>query len=281
MIPLGTGDIPTTATELSSRIESGVRDLLGLEVASPLSIETAVSSPDDIDLISIDATGASLATIPDDAGASRRFVEPATLGPAFVHRMTVVASPMNVLGLPVTLRAEMSNLNGTWSRADRAELWILPAEPARDRPVGGSATLSLAVVDIERFVHDQLADQLRSRGFKLASLDLDISQAGPNGVRVEGLATVKKSILSAKVTVTGTGTLDDQLALHITDVAVSSPNAMVNAMIAPFMGPIEKWNGRVIPLADYAIAGVRVQSARLTVGDAVEIHTTLGSDASV
>jgi hypothetical protein len=273
MIPLGSGEIPTTVGELTDRITAGIRAALRLTAPSRLSVESAFDSNTEIGQIAIDATGAFVTSIPEgvpDTGTP--------IGQVFVRRVQLVASPIRVLDLPVAVSGELEDLHANWSRTGSGDLWLTPNEPSADRPTTGHGTATIATADIERVAHDLLAAQLRSRGFQLKSFDLAVTQAGPNGVRIEGHATVGKSFLSAKVTVTGTGTLDDQLALHVTDVALASPNAMVSAAISPFAGPIEEWNGRVIRLADFVLAGVRVQSAHLRVAHAVEVHVEFGSD---
>jgi hypothetical protein len=275
MIPLGPGALPNTAHELSARIESGIRASLDLAPSAPLRVDSSHVSPAEIAEIAIDATGVAVDAAPGEAPQTGT-----RTGDVVVRRLRLSAAPVHITGMPVTLHAELDNLSGNWAQTAHGDLWITASESPSERPTSGGGTVSVAVADAERFAHDQLAEQLRARGLQLKSFDLAIAKSGPTRLSMTSHATVSKSFLSAKVTATGTGTLDDDLTLRISDAALSSSNAMVSAMIAPFSGMIEKWNGRAIRLADFVFAGITVRSVEVEVGDTVEMRVTLGSTAS-
>jgi hypothetical protein len=270
MIPLGSGPMPSASEELSKRLTGGVRRVLG---STAVAVEAQLRSNALIDEIGVDLTGASLSTLHGDAVGA---IESAT--PATIARLQVVGTPVVIRQLPVTVSATAHDLPVSWKRGSDGVLW-LAAEESRDGADRATASLdaSVEIAAMERAVHSELERRVKNVGFTLKSLTLHVQAVGKRGLSLRADATVAKSFLSAKVTVTGRAAISDSFMLTVSEVELTSGNPIIGALVAPVNSKLHAWNGRRVDLTQYTFAGARLQSLKLTVDSSVRLQAGFGA----
>jgi hypothetical protein len=280
MIPLGHQALPTTTTELGQVIEGGVRRLLRLDAADPIAVHV-LTLPDPhaetgtVQAVHIDLSGAEVSRARDIT--PRTF---ASWEPLLVQNVSVTGSPTIVRSLPVTLRVEANGLPLQQAVAEDGERWIIAdtdEAPAGGRPAAGDLIASAAIADIETVSRAELERIVTAKGFALKKYALAIRPSGSRGVTIEADATVGKSLLSAKVTVTATVRIDDDFTLRISDVALSSGNPIVAALVTPVGARLSPYNGRSFALGEHTFAGARLTSLDLDVDSAIRVTAAFGA----
>jgi hypothetical protein len=76
--------------------------------------------------------------------------------------------------------------------------------------------------------------------------------------------------------VTATIRIDDDLTLRISDVALTSGNPIVAALVTPVAARLTPYNGRSVALGDYSFAGARLTSLDLDAGSSIRVNAAFG-----
>ena len=273
MIPLGPGPVPRTSSELDERLAAGLGRMLTAAHARLVTVESRVGADAAVEHVRIDVTGVDASAARDiDPGAVTSSVA------AIVGALSVVGSPAVVRGLPVQLTAEAQNVPVTWNESADGPLW-LSVEDSADaaRPASARVDASTGVEDIERLVSNELGARLGGMGLALKGLSVDVQAVGARGLDLRSDATVGKSFLSAKVTVTARATVDDALTLTISNVDLTSGNPIVSALVSRADAMLAPWNGRRIDLTRYSFAGARLRDVEVSADDRIRVHAAFGA----
>ncbi|MET0789235.1 MAG: hypothetical protein ABWY33_08335 [Cellulomonas sp.] len=276
-VPFGSAPRPTTDAEIEARVREllarlAQRRARGLEKI----VVTAHLDGADIASLKVDGTGVAVEV---DGPAPERLaaVDVTHREPAVVRSLELVAHPASVAGVPVDVAIAASDLRFAWATSSENRLFLEVQPPSQDEPVVGTARVSAPRKGIDGAARAALADALRSRGFTLTDLDLDLESRGPRELSVRAEARVRKSVVRAAVVVTGVASIDDALVLSVRDAEISSTNPIVGALVAPFRPRIAAVVARTIDLAALLPAGVSVSDVSVVVGpDDVVVSATLG-----
>jgi len=196
--------------------------------------------------------------------------------PATVRALQVSAHPASVLGVPTHVDVAVSDVRFDWVVGADDQLCIEVQPPSDAAPAVGTGRVAAAHRDIVATAHKVLAEVLQTKGFTLTALDLDLQNRGPRALSVRADAKVRRSFLSAGVTVTASASIDHALVLEVRDATVSSSNPLVEGLIAPFRSKVAAEANRTIDLAAALPPGVRVTDVSLAAGDDVVLSVTLG-----
>jgi len=272
MIPLGPGPIPLTSAELRDRLADGLRRTLAPQSAAGFPVDADLVSAQAVAFFRVDITGVDISRAHDVTPRGITQTDAATL-----ESLTVTGLPAMVRGLPVTLTADAANVPFTWVRVGD-DLWVNP-EDGGDQTLPASAHIvaSVEAGQLEQFLRAEIEQRVTERGFKLKGFTMDVVAEGPRGVSVRAEATVGKSILSAKVTVTGRAVIDESMTLVLSDIELSSGNPVVSAVIGQVSSRLAPWNDRRIDLASYTFAGARLQHVAVSVDSSVRVAASFGS----
>jgi hypothetical protein len=282
VIPLGPGPVPTSADELGARLGAGLGRVLAHRSGSPVAVSAVPGADGAIDSALVDVTGAD--------ASSARDIDPGPIASSVastVSSLSVAGSPAVVRGLPITLSAEASNVPITWNTTGDGSLWLAVEEPpgaasagaegGAGAPASARVDASAAIADLDRLVAQELSARLGGMGLTLKGSSVSVAAIGTRGLDIRADATVGKSFLSAKATLTARAVVDDSLTLIISDVDLTSGNPLVAAVVSRADSMLAPWNGRRIDLAEYSFAGARLQDVQLSVDNAIRIHARFGA----
>ncbi|WP_108250223.1 hypothetical protein [Planctomonas deserti] len=277
MIPLGPGPVPASADELGARLGAGLGRVLAPASGSPVPVNAEPGADGSISRVAADITGIDASSAKD--------IEPGPIASstrATIEALSLTGSPAVLRGLPVTIAAEAEHVPVTWNTSGDGSLWLAVEDAAtgasgQDAPASARVDVTAAVADLERLVADELSARLGGMGLSLKSLSVAVAALGTRGLDLRADATVGKSFLSAKVTVTGRAQVDEALALTISNVDLSSGNPLVAAVVSRADSMIAPWNGRRIDLATYTFAGARLRDVHVSVDSAIHLHARFGA----
>lgn len=276
-LPFGTAPRPTSDAEIETRVREllarlAQRRVRGLERI----VVTAHLDGADIASLTVDGTGVAIEV---DGPDPERLpaVDVTHREPAVVRTLELVAHPASVAGVPVDVAISASDVRFAWATSSTDQLALEVQPPSPDAPVVGTARVSAPRKGIEGAARAALADALRSRGFTLTDLDLDLESRGPRELSVRAEAKVRKSVVRAAVVVTGVASIDDALVLSVRDAEISSTNPVVGALVAPFRPRIAAAAARRIDIAALLPPGVSVSDISIDVGGGdVVVSATFG-----
>jgi hypothetical protein len=269
LLPLGRAPRPTTDADLAGRVHQAVRDEVGdrLTALDRLRVTTALDGAD-VASLAVDLSGVTARVRTRTPGASRKAWRPDDRRPAepgTVRALRVDAHPVVVEDVPVDVTAEAAGLRFAWVETGDDRLGVAAVEPDGAHPVTGHVRVAVpqdAVVATARRV---LTDELSARGLALASLDVDITSAGPRSVAVRAFARVRKGFLSASVHAVLAADVDDRSVLTVRELDVSSRNPAVAALLVAARRHVDELRGKAFDLTAGLPAGVRLGDLRLDV----------------
>jgi len=271
ILPLGRLPRPSSDDELADRLRTALIAAAGVDADSAQHVRVVASSAgSDVATLHVDLTGVTVS--PREARAARSSSAPfavATRDRAAVRSLRVEAHPVTVVGAAADVQLDVADVPFEWVEGAGGELGLAAVEPDAAHPVSGSARVALPVSQIEAAAERVAAQLAAAQGLRLAKLDLRLSPAGANGVAVVVDAQVKKSLLSATVEATMTAEVDDALGVTLHDVAVSSRNPVVAALLVAARSRVERFDGRRFDLVAELPAGIRLADVQVTVGDEV------------
>src|SRR5699024_4742123 len=255
MLPFSPGPVPTTDDELTDRLTSGLLTLLRPEDPARVQVSCTGAAAEHLGTMRIDLSGADLDPVAAEV--------PAAGGtPVTVDRLSLTADP-------VTVRGEQSGLPAAWTTDGAGILWLRPQEHTPVAGSPGQVQVTAEVADLEQAILDTGAPLLAERGLTLTSVRLQVDADGSAVARVRVRAQVRRGILSATVDGRGTASVDESMVLTLSDLSVTSDNALVSMGLAVLGRRLQAWEGRQIDLGTHLVdaLAVREVSMRCTAGE--------------
>jgi hypothetical protein len=266
MIPLGGDRFPTTPAELADALRTALREVVRLPDE-----KAAVSA--DTDRLRIDLSG-RLVTVrempKDPAGVGQ-----AQPGPAF-QSLEVLAHPLNAEGAKLHFDLTAANVQFNYDRS-RTGRPVLTLAAATD----GRFAARIAKADLQALVTAKAREAAQAKGITIERLDFDLTQLGPRSVLLDAKAAVQTKALfktvRGTVTFTGRADVDDRLVARLSGLDVAGEGTMVALAVNLVKGRITALEGKELPLATFALGGVRLRDVRLQVGDELTVTAAFGS----
>ena len=265
MLPFSPGPVPTTDTELTTRLQAGLVQLLRPRAAETVLVSATGASAEHVDAVRIDLSGAETDPVAGE-------VPKAGGTPVSVDRVQLVADPLNVRDVRAQVRGELRRVPAAWVADGAGILWLVPQEDGRPAGAAGSAEgeveVAAQVADLEAGALSLGRPLLAERGFTLTAVQLQVHATGSSRAEVHLRAQVRRGLLSATVEGRGTASVDEALVLTLSGLKVSSANPLVSMGLAMVARHLQAWEGRRIDLGGSLIGGLRVRQ--------VAVHSTGG-----
>ncbi|WP_022916345.1 hypothetical protein [Ruania albidiflava] len=273
MLPFSPGPVPTTDEELTDRLARGLLTVLRPQREDTVRVSCTGTSAEHLAALHLDLDGAQL----DPVAAQ----PPATSGtPVTVDHLTLTAAPVTVRGVRVQVTGELSHLPAAWTTDGAGLLWLLPQEEAAapaERRAAGRVQVVARIADLEEALLHIGGPLLAQRGFTLTGVRLRIEAHGMRTARVHVQAQVRRGILSATVEGRGTASVDEAMLLTLSDLTVSSENALVSMGLAMIGRHLQAWEGRQIDLGAHLVGGLVVGEVDVDVAqDQVSVRARVG-----
>ena len=254
MLPLAGNKPPTNATELADALQQG---LTQHGVTARVTAEgdwPALSS------LAIQLSKVARPTPLQKANGDRTL----TIG-----RFSVTGTPVEVEGVPASVRGEFSDLGCAFGRSGDGP-WQLIVQSAGS----GQLTIEAATSDIEQAVHRIVSELAGKQGATVKNATLNLTALSPRAVKFEVSCTAKVFIATATLTVSGQLEIDNQLNARPSGLTVKG-DGMVASMAQGMIQPrLAEYNDRVIPLGEYMAAGLTVSDLRISTGEKVRLEAT-------
>lgn len=272
MIPLGAGDIPTSSDDVATRVAAAIGSIINSSGRVRPEVDCVMSSPDRIQTLSVDLTSMESAE-----SKTERPTSLTQLGGVVVDNMTVGGDPIVLHGAPVTLKISGKNLPMTWSRDDRGNLWLVPAdERGGEGNASGDFMLAAPIAQIEQAARKIVGDLAVANGAKLKDLKIRVESAGPRSLAVRADIAAAKFMMTAKVQAVAEVSLDDNMNLNIGNLDVTGDGAAGTMVANMLADKLTAFRGRQIALGQYMFAGAALEDVRLEVDDRIRVTARFG-----
>ncbi|HLS65069.1 MAG TPA: hypothetical protein VK060_16920 [Ruania sp.] len=261
MLPFSPGPVPTTDDELTDRLTSGLLTLLRPEDPARVQVSCTGAAAEHLGTMHIDLSGADLDPVAAEV--------PAAGGtPVTVDRLSLTADPVTVRGVRLRVRGELPELPAAWTTDGAGILWLRPQEHTPVAGSPGQVQVTAEVADLEQAILDIGSPLLAERGLTLTSVRLQVDADGSAVARVQVQAQVRRGILSATVDGRGTASVDESMVLTLSDLTVTSDNALMSMGLAVLGRRLQAWEGRQIHLGTHLVGALAVRE--------VSVHSTAG-----
>ena len=268
MIPFGPGPLPTDSAELVERLTRQLADRLRMRPEQVV-VDGELATPAAVERLHLDLSGQSVDVDLDGFDPRKTLGAPDHLtdeSPTHVRTASMTGEPVRVMGAPVSVRVDATQVPATWQRGDDGALWLTPRDEAS--PEGPMTARVVARGDVQaatRAAVTAAQEVARQRGVTLRELQITPTTLGRNHIRVDVLATVAKSILSSKVTARVEVQVDEALVVHVRTLD-ASVGGFLKSIAQPVIDrKLAPWRGRSVPLAEGTFAGARLRSFDLVV----------------
>jgi hypothetical protein len=259
---------PTNNDEFIRALEGGIREVLVFPRDAKI-IHLQGNYPA-FDLLKIDLTGGRIDT-------SRPLPpRPVGVGPP---KPAVTAKSLQIVANPVQLGAgrvkvDMSARGVTlqYDVDSTGRRLLLPASLSE-----GRVMMEISRADLEAIILAGAIAAAEKQGAKVTRLELHLTPRGERSLAIDVRVTAKKMMMSGVVRVAGDVDLDDNLVARLSHLTCEG-EGVAGKIAASVLAPkIRQAEGRALPLADFAFAGMRPRDVRIESVDPVRIIATFGS----
>jgi hypothetical protein len=254
MLPFAGDEQPTNANQLAASLQRG------LEHHGVTALVTADGNWPALSSLTIQLTRVSRPTPLPRASAQSTFT---------VAQFEVIGAPVDLEGIPATIRAHFSNLGCGFGRAADGPLQLVVQSAG-----AGQLKAEAATTDIEDAIHRIVSDLAGKQGATVKSTKLNLIALTPRSLKFEVSCTAKVFIATTTLTFSGQMEIDDQLNARLSDLAVLGEGMIANMVQGMIQPRLAEWNGRIVPLGDYVAAGLTVSDLRITTGEKVTLEAT-------
>ena len=256
---------------------------LGLDGLDAVRISAALRG-DDLEHLTIDASGTALHLRAQTAPTVSAPEVPADIRsrrPGFARRVRVLAAPVLIDGLPLTVDAEMLDVPIEW--VEYAEP-LVPARPEtafgveyREGVAGMRGVFSAAMraADLGPLVERLVRAALATEGVVVRAVRVDLHQDGTDGIRLSAGAHVRWKLLSASARARARLRISPDAVVTVRDLGVGSRNPLVALALLAARKAVREQVGKTYDLNE-ELTGIRLHDVRLRIGDDVRIEARLG-----
>ncbi|MFK4762990.1 hypothetical protein ACI3KS_18845 [Microbacterium sp. ZW T5_45] len=241
---------------------------------------------DDLSLLTMDATGAHLTTLPSASSKpSTPEAEVRSRRAGIAREIRVIAAPVHIAEVPLTIDAEVRDAPIDWVEYERSADAALADDRngirLRDggRGMSGSLTFSMRTADVEPLIERVMRTALETGDARVRRLRVGIHQDGADGARIIGSAAVRYKLLFASVRGEACVRVTRDGVLTIEDLRASSRNPLVALALRVARRSIRDQIGRRIDLNEefgLAASGPRLHDVRVRIDRDLHVEARLG-----
>jgi hypothetical protein len=249
MLPLQGSSFPTTAEQLRTALDSGVRQL-GLAPREILIEEEAFPR---LRLLKVDLSGSSVASRPPA-------VKPTTARGGELHAdvFELLAKPITIGPAPIHLSLSATNAVFREFAAENADALLAL------RSGEGRLELEIGHEDLRQLLLFVGREAARERGADVTDLQLSLHATSPRALEFQSEVTAKFGFIKTTLTLTGRATLDDALQLRLSDLDLKG-SGMAAGLATGFIRPqLEKFQREPISLSALPLGDLRLRDVRLS-----------------
>jgi hypothetical protein len=265
MFPFNTDTFPTTAAELSRRLNDSLRRLFALN-RDP--VEVHDKSYPHLDSMTVSLDGARIPEQPPPKPTVIGTPQPAVT----IDSFRVTASPFSVgpASVDFGLNAQRVDL---WQAKDRGGNVLLLLQNATD----GRVEISISISDLEALIAAVATAEAGKHGVNIDSVELSLRSRSPRSLAAQVRLRAKKLFISASLRITAQLDLDEQLNAKLTGLDCIGDGAIASVACGVLKPHLQKLDGREFALMSLPLGEVRLRDVRIAVSDRLSVIGEFGS----
>lgn len=265
MLPLAGPEFPRTHAALATAIREGLARF-GI-AARDVTVEGGTFPA--IDLVRVDLSGAKVTR-------ELRLPKPGEPSPTeriAVAHIEVIGAPLlfETTPLQLELRTAAAQLASSRSAAGEPTLTLAAA-------AGGHISIAAVVADLERLAQTLIASAASQQGVEIRETKVRLNPRGPRSADFEIEVTAKMFVMTAKVAVGGTLTIDDEFNARLSNLGCRGDGMLASAASGLLKPHFQRLENRTFPLLALSLGEVKLRDIALeTSGDALRLRAEFGS----
>ncbi len=263
MLPLAADRLPPSAPDFDQALRDGLKQI-GVS-ARKVTVDGAAYPS--VETFQVDLTGAQFnrdVRIPKPG--------PAQDAPLFQAKsLEIVARPLSFESLPLTV--QISAQDAVFACVPEETVGsILTLRKAAD----GRVEIEIEKSALEAFLKTLAAQAASKQGANVKEVHLHLDSRGPRSVAFTAEVQAKMFVMSAEVTLSGEASIDDDLNLHVSNLALGG-NAMAANLLGKFAKPyFDQVQSKPISLAALSLGDVRLRDVTLQAGETLRLQARFG-----
>jgi hypothetical protein len=270
MFVLSRNELPETSNALAVALEEAVREFAS--GAKPMII---VRGPDlrRLDEIIVDLSGAVIDPQHRSVIPKLSRTEPAIS----VHKLSISASPVKVLGSELTFNFAGSNVQFNQARAADGKVLLILHQAS-----SGEMRMVIAREELERLIAKIAAIAAAKQGVTIDNVEVDLTSRATRILEAKVTVSVRKLFFRTNLRFSGTVTVSDDLNATVSGLRCEGDGtlaALVRAAITPHFSRMEE---SAFPLSALPIGEIRVNDLAIAVDDKqIVVEARFGSQSAM
>lgn len=262
MLPIIGTSVPPSPAALEEALKSGFR-AYGIE---PKAITVEGADVSALDRIAIDLSNANVsrATQPPKPGQAGETV-------AFAKDFSVKAHPLLLENIPAQFEVNASDVSFGISSAERNG--VLVPQNAKD----GSVLVEIDRSNLERLLEKAASEAASKQGVEIKETRLELTSKSDRAMSFRADVVGKVFVMKAPVSLTGDLAIDDDLNLHLSNLAVGGSGMLANLANGFAQPHLKKLEAQPINLAVFAVGSLKLRDIRLRGGDSLRLEARFGA----
>jgi hypothetical protein len=265
MFPLKTSTFPSTAAELTLRLNEAVRGVFDLP-SEPVEIREAAYPH--LASIAISLDGARLEARPQEIpSVSGQPVPALSVDSLTAEGSRLAVGPASIDFALAAKEVELHRANDA-----KGNVVLLLQKAAH-----GRIDISTATADLEALIAELAAAEAGKHGVAVDNVQLSLRSSGSRSLAAEVRLRGKKLFMSASLRITGQVDLDDNLNAKISGLNCGGEGAIASVACGVLKPQLQKLDGRVFPLMSLPLGDVRLRDVRFAAGEKLSVSAEFGS----
>ena len=131
--------------------------------------------------------------------------------------------------------------------------------------------------DIQSLVHQLIASAAAKQGVEINDTRLIFTSLGPRALSFEAELTAKMFLMRAKLVISGTLRIEDNLSIGLSDLACRGDGMIANAASGLLKPHFEKAQSQKLSLSAIIPLGLGIREITLAAGASMEIAASFGA----
>jgi hypothetical protein len=265
MFPLKTTNFPSTAADLTRRLNESLHDLFHLP-NDPVTIRE-ISYPH-LAVLTVSLDGAQLRgqppPIPSPTGESTPALS--------VDSFTAKGSRISVGPAAIDFALEAKHVRLYRATDSRGNI-VLVLQSAAD----GHIEISASPADLEALIAEVAKTEATKHGVAIDSVQLSLRSDSRGSLAAEVRLRAKKIFLSTSLRITGQVDLDQELNAKISGLDCTGEGAIAGIACGILKPHLEKIDGREFSLMSLPLGEIRLREVQIRLGEKLAITAEFGS----
>jgi hypothetical protein len=262
MLPIIGLSVPPSPAALEEALKAG----FGCYGIEPKSVSVQGAALSELESLAVDLTNANISR-------SVQMPKPGPVGEtvALARAFSLKANPLLLEGIPASLDVTAADVALGLSTDDRNGM-LVPTN-ARD----GSIVVEIDRGNLEKLLEKAASEAASKQGVEIRETHLELTSKSDRAMSFRADVVGKVFVMKAPVSLTGDLAIDDDLNLHLSNLAVGGSGMLANLANSFAQPHLKKLEAQPIALGVIALGSLKLRDIRLQGGNSLRLEARFGA----